>query len=140
MEMALRARKNKKGFTLVEVIVVLVILAILAAILVPSMIGWINKANEKTAVVEGRTMLVAAQTVVSENYSTLGTGAGKTMSDDQKAAVATLANVGATATTVEVNNGQVTKMVVTSSAGYTVTYTMTTAGGKMEGNFTVAKP
>ena len=35
---------HKKGFTLVEVIVVLVILAILAAILVPSMVGWIDKA------------------------------------------------------------------------------------------------
>ena len=37
---------NKKGMTLVEVIVVLVILAILAAVLVPTMIGWIDKANE----------------------------------------------------------------------------------------------
>ncbi|MDO4546064.1 MAG: prepilin-type N-terminal cleavage/methylation domain-containing protein, partial [Bacillota bacterium] len=40
-------KKNKKGFTLVEVIVVLVILAVLAAILIPSMIGWIDKANKK---------------------------------------------------------------------------------------------
>lgn len=64
-------KKNKKGFTLVEVIVVLVILAILAAILVPTMIGWINKANKKTAVVEAGNVELAAQTVVSENYSTL---------------------------------------------------------------------
>lgn len=40
--------KNKKGFTLVETIVVLVILTILAAILVPSLVGWINRANELT--------------------------------------------------------------------------------------------
>lgn len=32
-------RFNKKGFTLVEIIVVLVILAILAAIAVPSVLG-----------------------------------------------------------------------------------------------------
>lgn len=62
-------KKNKKGFTLVEVIVVLVILAILAAILVPAMIGWINKANEKTAVVEGRNVLLALQTVASDTYN-----------------------------------------------------------------------
>lgn len=36
---------NKKGFTLVEVIVVLVILAILAAILIPSMVGWIDRSD-----------------------------------------------------------------------------------------------
>lgn len=41
-------RKTKKGFTLVEVIVVLVILAILAAILIPSMVGWIGKADEES--------------------------------------------------------------------------------------------
>ena len=34
---------NKKGFTLVEIIVVLVILAILAVIAVPSVLGNVNK-------------------------------------------------------------------------------------------------
>lgn len=37
--------KKNKGFTLVEVIVVLVILAVLAAVMVPSMTGWIDKAK-----------------------------------------------------------------------------------------------
>ena len=34
-------KKSKKGFTLVEIIVVLVIIAILAAIAIPAMVGWI---------------------------------------------------------------------------------------------------
>ena len=38
---------KKKGFTLVELIVVLVILAILAALLVPALIGYIDRANEE---------------------------------------------------------------------------------------------
>ena len=40
-----RMRKDNKGFTLVELIVVLVILAILAAILVPALLGYIDKAK-----------------------------------------------------------------------------------------------
>jgi len=61
-------KKNRKGFTLVEVIVVLVILAILAAILIPSMVGWIDKANQKTVVAEARAALLACQTLASESY------------------------------------------------------------------------
>ena len=37
-------RDSKKGFTLVELIVVLVILAILAALLIPALTGYIDKA------------------------------------------------------------------------------------------------
>ena len=38
-------RSNKKGFTLVEIIVVLVILAILAAIVAPSVLGYVEQAK-----------------------------------------------------------------------------------------------
>lgn len=61
--------RNNKGFTLVEVIVVLVILAILAAIMIPTLIGYIDKANKKAAVAEGRNVLLALQTVASEHYN-----------------------------------------------------------------------
>lgn len=40
-----RLRGNKKGFTLVELIVMLVILAILIALLVPTLTGYIDRAN-----------------------------------------------------------------------------------------------
>ena len=42
---AQRKKSNRRGFTLVEVIVVLVILAILAALLIPSMVKWIDKSR-----------------------------------------------------------------------------------------------
>ena len=62
-------KNKKKGFTLVELIVVLAILAILAAILVPALTGYIDKANEKKILATARQYYVAAQTVVSEAYA-----------------------------------------------------------------------
>lgn len=49
------AKKNsKRGFTLVELIVVLVILAILAALLIPALTGYIDKARKNQVVAETR--------------------------------------------------------------------------------------
>ncbi len=64
----LRKMKNQKGFTLVEVIVVLVILAIMAAILIPSLVGYIDKARENSIVTETRSVVQATQTLVSDAY------------------------------------------------------------------------
>lgn len=71
--------KSKKGFTLVELIVVLVILAILAALLVPALTGYIDKAKEKKVIAETRMVVMAVQTVASEAYGQIG--AGKDLSD-----------------------------------------------------------
>ena len=65
-----KMKNNKKGFTLVELIVVLVILAILAALLIPALTGYIDKAKEKSIVAETRQVVMAAQTLVDESYGT----------------------------------------------------------------------
>ncbi len=62
-------KSNNKGFTLVELIVVLVILAILAAILVPALLGYIDKAKEGQYAEEGHAILVAAQGYETEQYA-----------------------------------------------------------------------
>ncbi len=60
---------GKKGFTLIEVIIVLVILAILAALLVPAMTGYVDIANENVCLVECRHFITAAQTIATERYA-----------------------------------------------------------------------
>ena len=83
--------KDKKGFTLVELIVVLVILAILAALLVPALTGYIDKAREQSMITEGSLVLTAAQATVSEAYGTgdLKVGAdGSTITVSNKSALA----------------------------------------------------
>lgn len=67
-------RRAKGGFTLVELIVVLVILAILAALLIPALTGYIDKAKEKSIVAETRQAVMAAQTLVDEKYGTVTKG------------------------------------------------------------------
>lgn len=58
--------KDKKGFTLVELIVVLVILA---ALLVPALTGYIDKAKEESIKSETRMVVMAAQTLIDEQYA-----------------------------------------------------------------------
>lgn len=65
------SRKNdrNKGFTLVELIVVLVILAILAAILVPALLGYIDRAKNSQYILEAKSTLTATQAELAEMYA-----------------------------------------------------------------------
>ena len=59
---------KNKGFTLVELIVVLVILAILAAILVPTLLGYIDKARSEKDFATAQSIRVATQAQIDELY------------------------------------------------------------------------
>lgn len=75
LERLQNVRNNKKkGFTLVELIVVLVILAILAALLIPALTGYIDKAKQKQIIAETRQTVMAAQTIIDEQYATADLG------------------------------------------------------------------
>ncbi len=65
MKERIKALRNKKGFTLVELIIVIVIIAILAAIAIPSMIAYIQRAGRSVAEANSRTVYSAAGTAMT---------------------------------------------------------------------------
>lgn len=60
---------HKKGFTLVEVIVVLVILAILGTMTVPALTGQLRSGQEKKAVTEAQACVAAATDLAAQKYT-----------------------------------------------------------------------
>lgn len=65
-------KKNKKGFTLVELIVVLVIIAILAAVLIPTVSGYIKRANKTADQSACKTSYTAFQAAVTDKVGEAG--------------------------------------------------------------------
>lgn len=62
-------KDSKKGFTLVELIVVLVIIAVLAAAIAPALLGFIDESNRKTYIEEAKSALAATETMMSDVYT-----------------------------------------------------------------------
>lgn len=59
-------QKSKKGFTLVELIVVIAILGILAALVVPQVTGYIEKAQESTDQANAQMLYTAGQLYLTD--------------------------------------------------------------------------
>lgn len=154
LERLQNVRNNKKkGFTLVELIVVLVILAILAALLIPALTGYIDKAKEKQIIAETRQTVMAAQTIIDEQYATVKVGTtissnvtidGKTEINDQgvislsEAEVKDLAEVSGKINSITVDgNAKITKLEYTNGNTCTYdgsSYTVGSTGNTAESN------
>ena len=65
----MKSCRKSTGYTLVELIVTLVILAVLAALLMPALTGYIDKAQEAAVIAEARAVLTASQATVTEAYA-----------------------------------------------------------------------
>ena len=70
---------KKKGFTLIELIVVIAIIAVLAAILIPAMLGFIKKSKITSANSAAKSIFTAAQSALTDmdTEDTYNTGVWK---------------------------------------------------------------
>lgn len=127
-------QNSKKGFTLVELIVVLVILAVMAAMLVPALTGYIDEARKKKDYNAASEVLTAAQSAVARYYgdtpATSATPSGAAtyvMTGDGATMVDNLTGIDATLTNVTVSDTYViTNCTVQLPGGNTYTWNGTT--------------
>lgn len=105
---------NKKGFTIVELVIVIAVIAILAAVLIPTFATVINKANENAAMQAARN---AFTTWLAEgtNAEKLGTTYVFTINSNNRL--------------FKVENGQFSSVPVSTAADATATI----SGGTLTG-------
>ena len=124
----IRKMMNKKGFTLVELIVVLVILAILAALLIPALTGYIDKANEEKVTAECRMVVMGAQTVGTTFYAD-----HSTLTDKNKPTVGEIAHYAEVAALGTVTADETNKTYTLDETKHTACFTVTyDASGKVK--------
>lgn len=71
-------KKNNKGFSLVELIIVIAIMAILAGALAPALIKYINKSRRSADISNADTIRTACQTAMSDENAMVAIGTGVT--------------------------------------------------------------
>ena len=71
----MQRKMNKKGFTIVELVIVIAVIAILAAVMIPTFSGIVNKAKESAALQEATNTYKA---LLTEDSVTLTAAEGAT--------------------------------------------------------------
>lgn len=70
---------RKKGFTLIELIVVIAIIGVLASILVPSMLGYVKKSKKTSDIAAAKTIYNNVVAVIAEQGDTYDSFTGSKM-------------------------------------------------------------
>lgn len=69
----MKIRRQKKGFTIIELVIVIAVIAILSAVLIPTFVGLVRKANvaADTALVKNLNTVLASDKVVNGKHKTM---------------------------------------------------------------------
>lgn len=90
--------KESRGFTLIELIVVVAILGVLAAVLVPTISGYITDAKTNAANANAQTVYTAVQMVIAEGTDVATGTTSETDSTAEDAITAIVGDIPDTAT------------------------------------------
>ena len=108
---------NKKGFTLIELIVVIAIIAILAAVLIPRFAGFTESGRKSAAISNARNILVAVQAMDSE---------GETLADIDSSDITSYAGSDFFTNSSSINT--ITRATTGTKTGVDFEYTYKTTG------------
>ncbi len=129
----LQKKSNKKGFTLVEIIVVLVILAILAAIAIPSVMGYVKDARDSKYIQEARSIYLVVQVEEARYKAENDISAATALTDDDFYTNTTVdlkgtatTKTGLTVTEIKYNSTDKKYTLKWTSDSKTITATLTT--------------
>lgn len=123
----LKKKLNKKGFSLIELIIVIAIMAILAAIIVPTVINKVQEANESAAQTEVSNIATAIQQEIVELQATTAAKELVYLKDDAAGTIS-LVTTSSGDSTIALNEGS-TEITITNTVGdtaYTATITIST--------------
>lgn len=129
-----KMRKNNKGFSLVELIVVVLIMAIIAVALAPQVMKWVGTSKESTdisnydALIENIQIAMTESTAITDAVVTI-TGTNTTISGTHKSQLATALN---NISSYNFDANQVSTALVAKDKDNVGTgYVITIAGGKI---------
>lgn len=124
-----KAKENKKGFTLAELLIVVAIIAVLVAISIPIFTGQLNKAREATDAANIRAAYAEAAAASLENDGAETTKTSKAMTGTRNSWTYVTEKIGGQSLPA-VTKGQVVEVKVATDGTVTLTPKAAPANGQ----------